>query len=122
MPCKLCRSCKHCVWLSENIEDFTISHWKIKPSKWKSGKRIIKYPVFPSAGFSLCLLITAIMFTEQLKQGKLSGHLLDTCHHSSAPGGVVMTIIPKGQDNLEFTSVSKNMAYLGNKELIFIFQ
>lgn len=28
LPCKLCRSCKHCFWLSENIEQFTISNWK----------------------------------------------------------------------------------------------
>lgn len=121
LPCKLCRSCKHCFWLSENIEDFTISNWKIKPSKWKSGERIIKNTVFPSAGFSLCLVIIAIIFTEQSKQGKLSsGNLLDTRNCSLNPGDVIIMLIPKMQDSLKFTYVYKKMVYLVNRELIII--
>lgn len=110
LPCKLCRSCKHCFWLSQNIEDFTISNWKIKPSKWKSKKGIIKKnQVFPLAGFSLCLLITATVFTEQLKQGKLSsGNLMDTLVtiHWTQEMWLLPSLLQR-QGNLKFTDIYK---------------
>lgn len=88
-----------------------------KAKQMEIGKEILKYTVFPSLGCPLGLLIAAIIFTEQLKQGRRSsGNILDTL--VTTPRIQMSLLPPWPQDNRKFTRVYKNMAYIANKEYV----